>query len=180
MTKSLSIIVGSTRTGRIGRSIAEWVSERARAAGFDEVALLDLKTEALPQFDAPVPPMRQAPDTPAAKAWAAKIGAAERILVLTPEYNRGVPAGLKSAIDTVYSQWHDKPTAIVSYGYMDGGQRAASHLRDSLEFLKTDLLPETAALQLTEQNTADGFVTDKVAPADAQALDNVLAALGRK
>jgi NAD(P)H-dependent FMN reductase len=180
MTKSLSIIIGSTRTNRIGRDVAEWVADIAKTEGFDTVELLDLKDESLPKFDAPVPPMYAAVDTPEAKAWAAKIDAAEHLLVLTPEYNRSVPASLKTAIDNVYGEWNAKPTAIVSYGYIGGGANAAKHLRESLEFLKTDIVAETAALQLSEEIVQDGFSGEKVADTDKAALRATIATLANK
>lgn len=181
MTKSLTILVGSTRTNRIGLGIADWIGEQAKAAGFDTVNLLDLKEIDLPKFDAPLPPMYAAVDTPEAKAWADEIATAEYLLVLTPEYNQSIPASLKSAIDHLYGEWKDKPTAIVSYGYMGGGANAARHLRDILAFLKTDLVGTTAAIQLGDTTVVDGSFAGSGATADEiAALHATLVALGEK
>ncbi len=181
MTKTLSIIIGSTRTARVGRAIAEWISTQAGEAGFDNVALLDLKEIALPKFDAAVPTMYAPIDTPEARAWGAQVAAADYLLVLTPEYNRGVPADLKAAIDTLYGEWDSKPTAIVSYGYMGGGANAGSHLRDTLTHVKTDLVEETAAIQLNETLVTDGAVqASQVDETTVQALQQTLRALAAK
>lgn len=181
MTKSLTILIGSTRTNRLGLGVAEWVSEQAKAAGFDAVELLDLKEIALPKFDTPVPPMYAAVDTPEAKAWAQEITAVEHLLVLTPEYNQSIPASLKSAIDYLSAEWKDKPTAIVSYGYMGGGANASKHLREILAFLKTDLVDATAAIQLGDTTVVDGsFASEGATSDEVAALQATLTTLGEK
>ena len=181
MTKSLTILVGSTRTNRLGLGVAEWVSEQAKKAGFDTVNLLDLKEVALPKFDAPMPPMYAPVDTPDAKAWAEKITAVEHLLVITPEYNQSIPASLKSAIDHLSAEWKDKPTAIVSYGYMGGGANASKHLHEILAFLKTDLVDTTAAIQLGDSTVVDGsFVGSGATSDEVAALQATLTALGEK
>ena len=181
MTKSLSIIIGSTRTNRVGRAIAEWVSSEAKAAGFDTVEFLDLKEIALPKFDAPVPTMYAPIETPEVRNWGAQVDAAGHILVLTPEYNRGVPADLKAAIDSLYGEWDSKPTAIVSYGYMGGGANAGSHLRDTLTHVKTNLVEQTAAIQLSETLVSDGAVqSDQIDDATKAALSDTLTTLAAK
>lgn len=178
MTKSLSIIIGSTRTNRVGKAIATWISEQATAAGFDHVELIDLKEIDLPKFDAAMPTMYAPIETPEARAWGKKLDGTERVIVLTPEYNRGVPADLKAAIDTLYEEWEGKPLAIVSYGYMGGGSNAAGHLRDTLAHLKTDLIEETAAIQLTQTLVTDETVqADEVEDEAKAALTNTLKAL---
>ena len=58
-----------------------------------------------------------------------RMAAADAFLVVTPEYNHGYPAPLKSLIDSVGEQWHAKPVAFVSYGGVSGGLRAVEQLR---------------------------------------------------
>jgi len=50
-------------------------------------------------------------------------------VVVTPEYNHGYPAPLKSLIDSVGREWQAKPVAFVSYGGVSGGLRAVEQLR---------------------------------------------------
>lgn len=181
MTKSLSIIVGSTRTNRLGRSIAEWVSEQAQTAGFDSAELLDLKDINLPKFDTPVPPQYAPVDTDEARAWAAKIAATEHLVVLTPEYNQSIPASLKSALDYLSAEWAGKPTAIIGYGYMGGAATARKHLTDILGFLKTDLVADTAAIQLGEATVVDNaFAGSGVTADETAAIQHVLSELAAK
>ena len=53
MTKPvLQVIIGSTRPGRVGKPVADWIIERARARGDFEVVVSDLAEISLPIFDA--------------------------------------------------------------------------------------------------------------------------------
>jgi NAD(P)H-dependent FMN reductase len=39
---ALQVIIGSTRPGRVGPAVADWIIERARAQGGSEVVVTDL------------------------------------------------------------------------------------------------------------------------------------------
>ncbi|MDT5191947.1 MAG: hypothetical protein QOI28_4198, partial [Mycobacterium sp.] len=62
------------------------------------------------------------------RAWAAKIGAYDGFIFVTPEYNHSTKGVLKNAIDYLYAEWSNKAAAFVSYGSL-GGARAIEHLR---------------------------------------------------
>ena len=49
-------------------------------------------------------------------------------MVVTAEYNHGIPAALKNAFDYLYAEWNNKAIGFVSYGSM-GGARAVEQLR---------------------------------------------------
>lgn len=181
MTKTLSIIIGSTRTNRAGAAIANWITAHAGAAGFEKVELIDLKEINLPKFDAAMPPMAAPVTTPEARAWGEVVANTEHLLILTPEYNRSIPSDLKAAIDILFEEWAGKPTAIISYGFIEGGKNAGLHLRDSLTHLKTDLVEESAAIQLSETLISDGSVQDAEVNDDTEnAVTATLAALASK
>jgi NAD(P)H-dependent FMN reductase len=118
------VIIGSTRQGRFGPTVASWfVGETAGRADLD-VDVLDLAEAGQPErlggFDQPPPePVR---------AVAARLAAADGFVVVTPEYNHSYPAPLKTLIDW-HDGWRAKPVAFVSYGGMSGGLRAVEHLR---------------------------------------------------
>lgn len=80
------------------------------------------------------------------EAWISfreKIMELDGFLMVTPEYNRSVPAVLKNALDVgsrPYGQsvWNGKPCAIISVSIgAIGGFGANHHLRQSLVFLNT-------------------------------------------
>lgn len=47
---------------------------------------------------------------------------------MTAEYNHGIPAVLKNALDYAYPEWNKKAAALVGYGAV-GGSRAVEQLR---------------------------------------------------
>lgn len=134
MSKKIKLIVGSTRYGRIGKPISDWVIEKSKTAGID-LEVLDLEEINLPFFKGKSPAYFP-PETPEGIAWAEMVGSADGFIFLTPEYNRSVPAPLKNAIDFLATEWKEKPAIIVSYGYIDGGASASKHLLDIFSWLK--------------------------------------------
>jgi NAD(P)H-dependent FMN reductase len=66
---------------------------------------------------------------------------------VTPEYNHGVPAALKNAIDFLYSEWNNKAAGFVSYGNV-GGARSVEHLRATMAELQIADVREHVTLSL--------------------------------
>lgn len=124
---SIAVIVGSVREGRISLPIANWVMERAAARDDLAAELLDLAAWDLPMFAEPFPPAT-GKYSERQKAWAAAIGPADGYILVAPEYNHGMSAVLKNALDTVFAEWGRKPVAFVAHGGM-GGARAVEQLR---------------------------------------------------
>jgi NAD(P)H-dependent FMN reductase len=141
----ISVIVGSVREGRISLPIANWVMERIAAREEFEGELLDLAQWDLPMFAEPFPPAtgryseRQ-------RAWAEAIGAADGYILVAPEYNHGMSAVLKNALDTVYAEWGRKPVAFVAHGGM-GGARSVEQLRQVVVALAMAPLGSAVHLQ---------------------------------
>jgi NAD(P)H-dependent FMN reductase len=173
--KKIKLIVGSTRHGRIGAPIAEWLVKTAKETGTD-LEVIDLKEENLPFFDGNSPAYFP-PETDAAKAWSAKITEADAIIFVTAEYNRGIPAPLKNAIDYLFKEWNDKPAAIVSYGYIDAGGSVTKHLTDVLNWVKMQIVEPTVAIPLSMDILAEDGSFKDVDEALADAKAPFLAAL---
>ncbi|WP_405143073.1 NAD(P)H-dependent oxidoreductase [Sphaerisporangium sp. NBC_01403] len=121
----LAVIIGSTRNGRFGPTVAGWFAAKARRRPELDVDLIDLAEADLPQTltdqDEPVPAK--------VRALAPRLDAADAFAVVTPEYNRSFPAPLKTAIDWYYEEWRAKPVAFVAYGRESGGLHAIEQLR---------------------------------------------------
>jgi NAD(P)H-dependent FMN reductase len=124
----LAVIVGSTRPGRVGESVARWVYELAKKREDAEFELVDIADFDLPLLDEPIPPSQGQYSKEHTKKWAAKIASFDGYVFVTPEYNHGISGALKNAIDFLYAEWNDKAAGFVGYGSA-GGVRAVEHLR---------------------------------------------------
>src|SRR4051794_39987048 len=143
----IAVIIGSTRPGRVGESVAKWTYELAKKRSDAEFELVDIKDFNLPLLDEPVPPSMGQYSKPHTKAWAAKIGSFDGYLFVTPEYNHGISGALKNAIDFLFAEWNNKAAGFVSYGSA-GGARAVEHLRLVLAEVQVATVRNQAMLSL--------------------------------
>lgn len=121
----VAVIIGSTRTGRFGPTVADWFSARVRRRRDLELDTIDLATTALP--DQLTDQGEAAPV--AVRELGLRLAAADAFVVVTPEYNRSFPAAVKNAIDWFDIEWAAKPVTVVSYGRDTDGAQAAAQLR---------------------------------------------------
>jgi NAD(P)H-dependent FMN reductase len=169
----LRIIVSSTRPGRIGPKVAEWVATQAPADEW-EVELLDLST--LPFFDEEDMPKNGNYAKPHTKDWASKVFESDAIVVVTPQYNRSFPAPVKNAIDYLFAEWDSKPIALVGYGWT-GASDATADLTKVLSHVKADVVGSTG-LVFTQDISPEGGL-DVTAERSAE-LAGLLDALASK
>lgn len=132
---NLKVIIGSTRPGRAADVVAPWVTQTARRHGGFTVDVLDLSDWPLPFFaetrESVGDPHDPTYSEPIVKRWNARIAQGDAYLVITPEYNRSIPAVLKNAVDSVFMSFGfcNKPAAFVGYSAGAGaGIRAIEHL----------------------------------------------------
>ena len=125
----IGIVLGSTRPGRLGTAVAEWVAKQAVGRDTD-YEIVDVADFDLDLLDDPVVPgaanRQYASDK--TKRWGARIDELDGFVWVTPEYNHGVPAALKNAFDVLGPEWQKKAIAFVAYG-ADGGVRAVEQWR---------------------------------------------------
>lgn len=126
---TIGIILGSTRPGRVGPQIAEWIEKTASTREDAHFELVDIADYNLPLFDEPRSPRMGTYEHDHTRAWAAKIAELDGFVFVTPEYNRSIPGALKNAIDFVYNEWNNKAAGFVGYGSNVSGARAVDHLR---------------------------------------------------
>lgn len=156
----IAVIVGSTRPGRKGSIVGRWVHERAQrrdgVPGKVDFDLVELEDFDLPLLEVPTIPAaadRQY-ETPETRAWSEKIDAYDGYVFVTPEYNHGVPAAMKNAVDVLGPEWADKAVGFVSYG-ANGGVRAVEHWRPVLANLRVHDVRAQVAL-MTFDDWTDG------------------------
>lgn len=153
--KRIGIIIGSTREGRIGRSIAEHVLKQAKNSDKGEYELIDLREVNLPFMNEPLPPAMGQYKHEHTKAWSKKISSYDAFIIVTSEYNHGYPAPLKNALDTVYVEWNHKPVAFVGYGYTANGARSVGALRSITAYLQMKPVWKDVLINLA-MNSKDG------------------------
>jgi NAD(P)H-dependent FMN reductase len=124
----IAVILGSTRPGRNGKAVADWVLERADRRNDASYELVDLADFPLPHLDEAMPPAMAQYANEHTQVWSQTIAGYDGYIFITPEYNHSVSGVLKNAIDYLYTEWNNKAAAFVSYGSV-GGARAVEHLR---------------------------------------------------
>jgi NAD(P)H-dependent FMN reductase len=173
----LRIIIGSTRPGRVGPSVAAWITEKAIEHGGFDVQVTDLAELNLPMLDEPNHPRLRQYVHQHTWDWSAIVDASDAFIFVTPEYNYGFNAALKNAIDYVSSEWQNKAAGIVSYGGVAAGTRATQMLKQVLTALKIMPVPEAVNIPFVAQHLDEDkrFKSTELLDASATAmLDEVL------
>jgi chromate reductase len=135
----IAVIVGSLRQESLNRLLAESLVALADGkADFEYLSIdLPLFNQDLEEADFPA----------AARELKAGIESADGVLVITPEYNRGMPGVLKNAIDWASrpagdNSWRGKPLAVAgATPGLVGTALAQDHLRGILSFLNARIMP---------------------------------------
>lgn len=147
----IALIYGSNRPGRLCDKVASWAG-----------AQILKKAEFL--LDVVDPASLEARAIHAGEflnvAWLRQhIGEADAFVVVTPEYNHGYTAVLKSVIDAVGPEWHAKPVAFVSYGGTSGGIRATEQLRQVFAEMHAVTIRDSVMFPMAwDQFDADGML----------------------
>lgn len=168
----LMIITVSTRVGRKGPALAQWIEGEARRDPDWDVVPVDLKALNLPMLDEPEHPRLKHYHFEHTKAWSAMVDACDAYIAVSPEYNFSAPPSLLNALDYVYDEWAYKPFGFVTYGGVSAGTRALVSLRQTVSALK--LVPVLEAVNVpffAQFINADGvFVPNEMTVKGAAAM----------
>jgi NAD(P)H-dependent FMN reductase len=143
---TLQVIVASTRPGRSGRFVADWVLAAARTHGAFAVELVDLAEVNLPLLDESQHPRLRQYEHEHSRRWSAMIERGDAFVVVTPEYDYATPAALSNALQYLVHEWAYKPMAFVSYGGMSGGLRGVEMTKQIATSLRMMPIPEGVAI----------------------------------
>ena len=128
----------------------------------------------VPFYDGDV---ESAGDPPAVSRLKAAVAAADGLLIVTPEYNWGVPAVAKNAVDWLSRPFpngpiRDKPVAVAGASTGRGATaHARAHLSETLSVLTGRFMAEPQlGLGRATELISDGEVTDEGALAEIRAL----------
>lgn len=140
----VSVIVGSLRQESYNRKLANILIKLAPSSlhlEIVEIGELPLYNEDL---DTNTPPISYT-------TFRERIRASDAILIVSPEYNRSIPAVLKNALDVGSrpygkSVWNLKPVAILTSSIGNiGGFGANHHIRQAMAFLNMPCLQQPEA-----------------------------------
>lgn len=135
----VAVLVGSLRKGSVNRMLANALAKLARQKL--DLTQIDLAELPVLNEDLFVPAF-----PPAVTRMKTAVAAADGVLFITPEHNRGVPAALKNAIDWGsrpwgQNSWADKPAALAGMSLGNIGTAVAqASLRTTLIALDVRLL----------------------------------------
>ncbi|WP_446220460.1 NADPH-dependent FMN reductase [Micromonospora sp. IBHARD004] len=167
----IGIIIGSTRPGRNGETVARWVHDIASKRVDAEYELVDIKDFDLPHLDEMAPPSLGQYTQPHTLRWAEKVASFDGYVFVTPEYNHSTSGALKNAIDFLYAEWNNKAAGFVSYGSV-GGTRAVEHLR--LVVAELQIADVRAQVALSLFTDFENFSVFKPGPHQVDAVNTML------
>lgn len=174
--RKLSVIIGSTRPGRVGLPVGTWFFERAQLHGKFDVRLVDLVEQDLPLLNEAKHPRLGDYAHEHTKRWSRLIAESDAFVFVTPEYNFSAPPALLNAIDYLYAEWAYKPAAFVSYGGVSGGIRAVQMLKQPLISMKVVGIPEAVSIQMVAKQIENGALksSEALEKAAVTMLDELL------
>lgn len=119
----IPILLGTARKGRQSEKVAQFVLEEAKRYGQFETQLIDVCDFGLSKTD-------DTKTSEKSKSFSKTMERADGLIVVSPEYNHGMPGELKMTLDQLYKEYNRKPIGIcgVSGGPM-GGARMVEQLR---------------------------------------------------
>lgn len=164
MAEAIKVLgfAGSLRAGSLNRALLRAAQEVAPEGM--TIESFDLKD--VPLYNADV---EAAGDPPSVATLKEAIRTADAVLMATPEYNHGVPAVMKNAVDWASrpprgAPLNGKPVGIIgaSPGQV-GTARAQSQLRQAFEFTNSYCMPQPELLvfKASEKFDAQGKLTDE-------------------
>jgi NAD(P)H-dependent FMN reductase len=175
MTKPhVAVIISTTRATRFGEKPAKWIHEIAAARGDMSVELIDLRDYPMPFFDEPASNAWVPSKNAVAQRWQKKVAEFDGYIFVTAEYNRGIPAVLKNALDYAYPEWNRKPAACVGYGSV-GAARSIEQLR--LNCVELQMAPTRTGVHLQGADFVAALMQGKDIREFTYLLDNSKAML---
>ncbi|MEV5241111.1 NADPH-dependent FMN reductase [Streptomyces cinnamoneus] len=156
---NLLALCGSLREGSLNSAVAHAAAGLCRPPA---VMTVHGGLDGLPFFN---PDVEISAPPAVVQDFRARLAAADAVLVASPEYARGTSGVLKNALEWVVGSGElvDKPVAVVTASpSAAGGERAQAWLRETLEVMSAQVLPESLRIPCASARITDGRVTDPV------------------
>lgn len=170
---------GSVRVGSINTAVVNSAASLVAAAGHD-IDAIDLGAAQLPIYDGDIQENHGVPM--AAEAMAARIAAADGVLIGSPEYNGGPSPLLKNTIDWVtrveMTLFAGKRIGLLAASPGGGGgAHGLGILTQIFTYMQCDLHDETFTLPKAFEVIADGNLTGDDADRLSAWVDSYVASL---
>ena len=162
MTPKTAVIYGSVRRDRQGIRAVRFLLNKLQARGHD-VALVDAKEHPLPILDLRYSEYDEGAAPEPMQKIHEMLNAADGFVVVSGEYNHGIPPGLKNLLDHFLPQYRRKPSAIVSYSAGSfAGARVHAGLREVMSTLGSIPIPPALLIASVSKSFAeDGKALDE-------------------
>ncbi|MEO7844409.1 MAG: NAD(P)H-dependent oxidoreductase [Nocardioides sp.] len=175
----MKIIITSTGPRRVGAAVGAWFAAIARERGGLEVEVLDLAEIDLPFMNEPHHPRLRQYTHQHTKDWSEAIESGDAYEFVVPEYNFGINAPMKNALDFLVQEWSHKPVGFVSYGGVSGGLRAVQMAKQIVTTIKMVPIFEGVAIPFVHANVRQDGVFEPVEPLIAASAKAMLDELTR-
>jgi NAD(P)H-dependent FMN reductase len=141
MSLHVAVLYGSVRSERRGIRAARFVLDQLQRRGH-EATLVDPLEIRLPLLDRMYKEYPKGEAPPELERLAELYRAVDGFVIVSGEYNHGIPPALKNLLDHFLEEYFFRPSAIVCYSAgAFGGVRAAMQLRMTLAELGTVTIP---------------------------------------
>jgi NAD(P)H-dependent FMN reductase len=141
MPLRFAVLYGSVRSDRQGIRAARFMLDQLAHRGH-EATLVDAMEVRLPLLDRMYKEYPKSEAPPELERLAQLYRAVDGFVIVSGEYNHGIPPALKNLLDHFLEEYFFRPSAIVCYSAGSfGGVRAAMQLRMTLAELGTVTIP---------------------------------------
>ncbi len=141
MSLSIPVLYGSVRETRQGIKAARFIDAQLQRRGH-RTTLVDAAELRLPLLDRMYKEYEKGKAPDVLERLARLYRAADAFVIVSGEYNHGIPPALKNMLDHFLEEYFFRPSAIVSYSAgAFGGVRAAMQLRMTLAELGMPSIP---------------------------------------
>lgn len=152
MSLDIAVIYGSVRENRQGIKAAKFVVNQLKEAGFD-VAFIDSLEFNLPFYQKGFAQYEpdEAPEN--LKSLSKILSEADAYIIVTAEYNHGMPPALSNLMSHFNKEYKKKPAGIVSYSSGPfGGIRASGVMREFLSAIGIVAIPTVFPVSNVEKS----------------------------
>ncbi len=141
MSLQIPILYGSVREARQGIKAARFIDDQLTRRGH-RTTLVDAREQRLPLLDRMYKEYPKGNAPAALERLADLYRAADAFMIVSGEYNHGIPPALKNLLDHFLEEYFFRPSAIICYSAgAFGGVRAAMQLRMTLAELGMASIP---------------------------------------